>query len=372
MQDVVNASPEKTEQLPLEAAKSRLRLERQARREVDAEERPTYSFDFLDDAALDAQDAATWLVHGLLLQGGLGLTVGEPGSYKTFTVLDLALSVSAGHTTWLGRRLNRQGAVVYVAGEGQGRFKYRKNVWKQVHGITRPLPFYTLPRAVDLRDQNVMGAFLKQIERWQPVLVVFDTLSRCIPGAEENSAKELGEAIAACDVIKRETGANVQLLHHPRKDGLSSRGSGAGLGAVDSEIWMKKTADKNLFTLSVGKQKEGDDDLIINLKRRVVELAGVVEPDSGEPVTSCVIELADDADVQRAAASLDRRILEFVAAHPNIKKGDVSVLMQMNKKNVDAEIKKLLLDGRLSQTPGGRGNKAKLLTFVSFTPSLIF
>jgi hypothetical protein len=89
------------------------------------------------------------------------------------------------------------------------------------------------------------------------VLVVFDTLSRCIPGGEENSAKELGEAIAAANLIQQTTGATVQLLHHPRKDGASSRGSGAGLGAVESEFWMKKTGDKNLFTLSVGKQKAG-------------------------------------------------------------------------------------------------------------------
>jgi AAA domain len=121
-----------------------VRRQRRARCEVDAEERPAFSLDFLDEAALDALPAANWRVHGLLLRGSLGLSVGEPGSCKTFVWLDLGLSIAAGLKTWLGRKLNAQGAVVYVAAEGQGRFKYRKNVWKQVHGITRPLPFYTL------------------------------------------------------------------------------------------------------------------------------------------------------------------------------------------------------------------------------------
>ena len=351
IQALVNASAEEIAQRLLEAEKDKQRRQRRAKREVDAEERPAFSFEFLDDLGLDAQPGANWLVHGLLLDGGLGLTVGEPGTCKTFVMLDLALSIAAGRPTWLGRRLNRHGAVVYVAGEGQGRFKHRKNVWKQEQGITRPLPFHFLGQAVDLRDQKLMSAFLKRIEGWKPVLVVFDTLSRCIPGAEENSAKELGEAIAACDIIKGATGANVQLLHHPRKAGDSSRGSGAGLGAVDSELWMKKTSDKNLFQLSVGKQKEGDDDLRLDLKRRIVELVGLFEPDSGEPVTSCVIELADVADVQKAATAK---------------------LMAMNKKQVNDEIKKLLLEGRLSETLGGRGKKAKLLNFVSFTPSIPF
>jgi len=364
MADLKDVSPEAIQQQMLDAAKNKVRRERQARREVDAEDRPSYALDFYDDAALDARPAANWLVHGLILEGSLGVMVGEPGSFKTFCMLDLALSIASGQPSWLGRKLTRQGAVVYVAAEGQGRFKYRKNVWKQAHGITTPLPFYTLTRAVDLRDQDLMAAFLKSIEAWAPVAVMFDTLSRCIPGAEENSAKELGEAIAACNVIQQATGATVQLLHHPRKDGASSRGSSAGLGAVESELWMKKTADKGLFTLTCGKQKEGDDELIINLKRRIVELEGLFESD-GEAVTSCVIELADAADLAKANVVLARRIVDFVSSNPNTPKGDVSKHLGMQKKKVDAAIAILILDGALTETQGGITGRAKLLNVPS-------
>jgi putative DNA primase/helicase len=91
-----------------------------------------------------------------------------------------------------------------------------------------------------------MSEFVRAIARWKPVkLIVFDTLSRCIPGAEENSAKDLGEALAACDELRLRTQATVMLLHHPRKDGLSERGSSKGFGDIDTQLWLDPVDQKN-------------------------------------------------------------------------------------------------------------------------------
>lgn len=358
-------SPDATEQRQLEVEKAKLRRQRQAKRDVDAEEHPPAPLQFLSEAQFDNRPPAVWLVHGLVLEASLGLVVGDPGTGKTFTMLDLALSIAAGHPSWLGRRLTKSGPVVYVAAEGTGRFKYRRDVWKQHHQVTKALPFYVLPHPVDLRNVTLMAEFVNEVSTLRPILVIFDTLNRCLPGAEENSAKEYGEAIAACGEIQRATGATVLLLHHPRKDGTSARGSGAGLGAVDTELWLKRTTDKSLVTMTCGKQKEGDDDLLINLKKKVIELEGQFE--NGEPITSCVYELADAADLTRSVDILARRIVEFVRKYPNTPKGDVAKHLGMKRKTVDDAIAVLLLDGDLVENRGGTTGRAKLLNVPSAT-----
>jgi hypothetical protein len=246
--------------------------------------------ELLSEAQFDALPAAQFLVPGVIQEASLGMIVGAPGSCKTFTALDLALCVAAGAKTWLGRPLLRHGPVVYVLAEGQGRFKYRKAAWKQEHQIAGELPFYIRPCPVNLRDEAMMATFLAQVQAHQPLLIIFDTLNRCLPGSEESN-KDFSQAIVAAERLQRATGATVQLLHHPTKAGDTARGGGNLLGAVESELWLEKvTGDNERFTLTTSKEKDAADDLTIHLRRRVVELAGMLE--HGEPVTSCVIELA--------------------------------------------------------------------------------
>src|SRR4051812_37793236 len=57
-----------------------------------------------------------WLIEGVIESSALGVLYGPPGCGKSFAALDWALSVATGKA-WHGREV-RQGAVVYVAGEG--------------------------------------------------------------------------------------------------------------------------------------------------------------------------------------------------------------------------------------------------------------
>jgi hypothetical protein len=361
LQEAQRERPEAKSSLDVEIVKERTR--QQARDIVQRERRGKIPLNFLDLKALLARVAKRWMVHGLIPESGLVSVIAAPGSYKTFLALCLALSSAAGFSSWLGRKLNIHGPVVYVAGEGQGRFKYRVMAWLQVHKITSDLPFYLLDNAVDLRDDDLMARFREAIEALgqMPVLIVFDTLARNTPGTEENSAKELGQAIHQCDLLREASGATVLILHHPRKDGLSARGSGAGLGAMDGEIWLVKK-DKDLVEFSTTKVKEGDDDIKLTLKRRIIQLDGVFEPDSGEPVTSCVLHVATDTELQIAAASLGRRILDFVTAHPDCKREDVYRGLKVKESDARGTIDLMVKDGRLTETKGqGKAHRAKLL-----------
>jgi hypothetical protein len=58
------------------------------------------------------------MVEGMLPRRGTALLSGQCGTYKTFVALDLVVAVMTG-TTFAGRKVNRQGGVLFIAVEGQ-------------------------------------------------------------------------------------------------------------------------------------------------------------------------------------------------------------------------------------------------------------
>ena len=206
-------------------------------------------------AQLKAMEPAPALVAGHLLLDSTAVIFGPTGSFKTFTALDLAAHVASG-SWWWGQEVHR-GPVVYVVAEGAGRFGARVEAWERHHGVTLdkydPITWITAP--VSLANWEEVGAFIDAVVPLKPVLIVFDTLARCILGVEENSAKEMGEVVAAADTIRRHTGACVLLVHHTGVAEGRQRGSTALKGALDTEIEV--TATDGNVVVKVTKQKDG-------------------------------------------------------------------------------------------------------------------
>ena len=59
--------------------------------------------------ALSTQEPIEWIVQDLISAGSLSIVVGEPGSKKTYSMLDLSVAVAAGgvalDTEWSLRKL---------------------------------------------------------------------------------------------------------------------------------------------------------------------------------------------------------------------------------------------------------------------------
>src|SRR5262249_19771306 len=152
---------------------------------------PAQRYKFMHRDDLVKMEPAPYLVDGVLVQNSLSTIVGAPGNGKTFLTLGLALSIASGQPSWLGRRLNVSGPVVYVLGEGGGRFGLRVKAWEQDRNITVPYPFFTVNEAVPLADETEAEAFIREVAALAPKLIVFDTLSRCLAGADENIQKDM-------------------------------------------------------------------------------------------------------------------------------------------------------------------------------------
>lgn len=214
-------------------------------------------FRLLDEAELRALPDPTWLVGGVIPEGGFIELHGPPGTYKSFLAVDLAMSIATG-SEWAGCAV-KQGPVVYVAAEGASGYKLRLPSWRSARGSDEEGQIYMLPEAVQLLDGSEVEAFLTAVREREPkpVLVVIDTLSRCFVGEDENSAKSMSLLVAAVDRVRRETGATVLLIHHTNKTGKAERGSIALRGAVD--MLMSVTRTEDTVTLQCLKMKDGPE-----------------------------------------------------------------------------------------------------------------
>jgi hypothetical protein len=222
----------------------------------------------------------------------MAVLYGPSGEGKTFVALDLALSIAAG-TRWHGHTV-RVGSVVFLAAEGARGLRNRVRAWAGAR-LEDPndllwRSFHCIASAVQLRTD--LDALLCELARLdpKPSLIVVDTMARCIVGLEENSAKEMGEAIHDCGRLQEATGANVLLVHHTGKgDGRDTeRGSSAIRAAADTMILVNRDV-AGLVHVEVTKQKEaeGGEEILLKLDR--VDL-GVRE--DGSPESSCRLSLA--------------------------------------------------------------------------------
>src|SRR3990167_7919183 len=74
-----------------------------------------------------------WLIKHYLPAGGLVGLYGQPGHYKSFVAIDMAMSVATGQP-WQGAD-TRRGHVIYVAAEGGTGIAKRGHAWLQEHQV---------------------------------------------------------------------------------------------------------------------------------------------------------------------------------------------------------------------------------------------
>ena len=243
------------------------------------EEERRQQFTLIDDEEITHLPAPRWTIDGILPEKSLSLWHAPPGRGKTFTMLDISLSIGAG-IPWFGRSV-QQGTVIYVAAEGGAAIGQRVRGWKAYHGVEGPVGVYFLPRTLALLEPEAVNAFLDQASQYAPVASVFiDTFGRAMVGGEEESTRDMGRAIAAVDRIRVALDAGVGVIHHPiKKDERIERGSGALKGAVDTVVRFGQDDDE--FTLICEKQKDAEPFPKLRGRLEVVPL------DDGS--TSCVL-----------------------------------------------------------------------------------
>lgn len=244
-----------------------------------------------------------YLVKGWLDRGGVSVLYGPSNTGKSFLALDLVHHIAKGRM-WGGRRVKR-GRVLYVAAEGGAGFNNR------VAALDSP-EFFVMVSPLLLTGKDSHGPALIDVMRHLSEvgksafdMIVFDTMSRVMGGADENAAPDIADLMRNIGGLQRASGAHIMLVHHTGKDvGRGARGHSSLRAAVDTEIELTRD-DLGLISAQVTKQREGPTGHKFDFTLRQVELG---EDQDGDQITTCVVEPADRRETGRNGLSESSRV----------------------------------------------------------------
>lgn len=265
---------------------------------------------WLDDAETPAQ--ADYLVKGLIDRGGLTVIYGPSGDGKTFFTADLSAHIASG-LPWRGRRV-RSALVVYVAAEAGASILRRFCAWRDQHRDEQQgsrIPLAILTRGANLLDVGDVAALIAALRDLSEAaalplgLVVFDTLSRSMPGGDENAAEAMTQAVGAADRIRDELGAGCIIVHHSGKDmERGARGHSSLKAAADTVLQVVERV------ATVEKSRDGSTGDKFPFDLEVITLG---EDQDGDPITTCLVRPTDIAALpirQRQVSAVGRVALQ--------------------------------------------------------------
>lgn len=194
------------------------------------------------------------LIDGYLSLNSLAILYGPPAAGKSLLTLDWAMSVATG-SYWHGHAVQRA-RVLYAVAEGASGMAARFDAWRtraQIYGDEPFSELHWLLDAPNMYQRDAAAAFTEYARHVAPEFIVLDTFARCIVGADENAAKDIGVVIGNLERLREATNATVLLAHHTPKSGDGMRGSTAIEGAVDTAIQIKQV--DGVVTITATKQK---------------------------------------------------------------------------------------------------------------------
>lgn len=279
----------------------------QANAEASGDAPPKRKLEILYRNDIDGMQPHEYLVDRHIPKGGLGFLYGAPGAGKSFIALDLALHIAYGKAQWHGDEIRSSaGWVIYLAREGSAGFKARIQAWENNRpfedldqhncrfALIRETLNFMKPEDIKTLIEAVQEADLKPID-----LIVVDTVSRVIPGADENLQKDMTLFVTACEALQQKFNCAVMGVHHAGKSG-AMRGSTVFTGAGDFIFTLAKDEkQKNVVNLTCAKQKDVEDGWTEQYALEAVALAG--------DKSSLVPRRRDAEEIKQSQASEDEQ-----------------------------------------------------------------
>jgi hypothetical protein len=230
-----------------------------------------------------------WLVQSIIPKKAFVALYAPPASYKSFISLDLAEAIATGRE-WMGYKIPKKGAVLYICGEGHGGMGARVKACKIQNQSPDGANLYIIRAQLNLRSSpedfiellNAINDLIAEIG--EPIeLIILDTLMRMSGGGfNENSSEDMGAFITQAGKLQELFECALMVIHHSGKDVTKGlRGHSSLLGAVDTELEIQRqdsvinSADSSVIgnaILTVSKQKDGADSIQIGIEIVLVEI----------------------------------------------------------------------------------------------------
>ncbi len=299
--------------------------------DMDREE-PRYKLYSAKDA-LSPQPPINWIVENLIAEGTVSVLFGDAGSKKTYAMIDLAVCVAIGKK-WLNFS-TKQGSVLYVDEEmGARHISIRISETIRGHGGDENSPFFfTAIENFDLRKSEDKKKFRQLLIETKPQLVIIDALMDVLPGADENSVKDVLPVLKELKRIADLVGIAIIAIHHANKGG-NYRGTSAIKGGVDlllkveskqgnlminfdtekprlilsTKFSAKAVWDEGMFYLEPSEEKSGSSIILKKPEKYVLSYLAYNEPASVGVIKSNA-ETVSSESARQAVYSLSRREL---------------------------------------------------------------
>ena len=197
------------------------------------------------------------LVEGILHKGSKLVLGGSSKSFKTWTLLDLAISVAVG-AAWLGRS-TAQGKVLFLNFEIQPHAWQRRIVAvasaKAVEFKAGQIILWNLRgHAADFRQ--LIPRIIQRCKAENFALIILDPIYKLYGGTDENAAGDVAALLNSLETLATQTGAAIAFGAHFAKGNASAkeaidRISGSGVFARDPDsllIFTKHETD-DAFTV---------------------------------------------------------------------------------------------------------------------------
>jgi len=249
----------------------------------------------------DIQDEPVeWLIHGILPRKAFTALYGPPGSFKSFIALDMAEAIATGRP-WMGNEVEKQGAVLYICGEGFGGMGARIKACQIHHSTPKGAPIYVIRHQLNLRssaeDFNALMMAVVQLVETTGIefqLLIIDTLARAFGGGNENDSDAMGSFITSMGKIQEFLACALMVLHHSGKDlAKGLRGHSSLLGAVDTQLEILRFEDQAKGIISLTKQKDGQDGIRIGFEMVEIEISS--SSLGFDPAVSLAVQASDEA-----------------------------------------------------------------------------
>lgn len=235
-------------------------------------------------------------VESLLTEGGASVVYGGSNTGKSFWALDLGACVATGRD-FRGELEVDLGAVVYVCLEGTHGAKNRIAALKLAGLLPDTAPLFLVFSPVNLLEAGHAGrlaATVAEAAKQSSLpckLVILDTLARGMAGGDENSGKDMSQAVQAVDKVRAATGAHVMLIHHCGKNELlGARGHSSLRAAMDTEIEVFRPDGETVSTVKITKQR---DMPLGEPMPFTLESVTLGTDRRGKPITSCTVRHED-------------------------------------------------------------------------------
>ncbi len=280
-----------------------------------------------------------YVAYPLLAERETTLLAAEPKAGKSAVALKLAMQVAMGEDLGENFVVSEARPTLYFTMEGpraiemriRAEHLHRRNDNKAYEGPDR---LFVVDRPYNLTNEQVRTDTLARVllhdekckqEFGTPLgLIVIDTLTKAMPGKDQNSVEDTSELFKFVDMMRHDgIVANVMFIHHLARAG-HVRGSSNIEADVDAVFSVKKDKRTNLATLNIRMARSMDDEVRYMFRFVNCELGQTAQ---GHILSAPYLELVENdmENDSRDKAQMGKLVHDFFTSLANMATGEHSI-----------------------------------------------